>query len=288
MDIKKVLEETTIELLRRASIQLPGDIIKALKRARREETSNIGRQQLGNILKNLQAAKEMSRPICQDTGLITFYVTIGNEFGDPGFLLESLTKATRKATHDIPLRPNAVHPLTRKNSGDNSGTGVPIVSYEIVQGDYVELTVLPKGAGAENMSTLTMLPPSAGIHGIKQFIINTVVTADGKPCPPIILGIGIGGKADLAMTLATRSLLRPLGTHHPQKEVAKLEEELLELVNATGIGPMGLGGKYTALGLNIEYAYCHPASLPVGITMQCWAHRRATARIYRDGQIEYI
>ena len=288
MDIKRVVEDTAVEVLRKASMELPSDVLEALKKAYEEETSELGKSQLGAILENIKLAREMNRPLCQDTGLIIFYATIGNGFGDFTFLPDALTKATRRATRDIPLRPNAVHPLTRRNSGDNTGTGVPIINYEITAGDYLELTALPKGAGSENMSALAMLPPSAGVRGVKRFVVDAVIAAGGKPCPPTVIGVGIGGKADSALRLAKRALLRPLDKRHPEKEIAQLEEELLRMVNSTGVGPMGLGGRCTALGLNIEYAYSHAAGLPVGINFQCWANRKAKARIHKDGRVEYM
>jgi fumarate hydratase subunit alpha len=288
MDIKKIFEDTGVELLRRASINLPKDVMAALKKAYQEETSDIGKSQLSAILENIKLAEEIKTPICQDTGLMIFYATIGSDFGDFADLPEALIEATRRATREIPLRPNAVHPLTRKNPGDNVGVGVPVITYDIVKGDYIELTALPKGGGSENMSVLKMLTPSDGVKGLKKFVIDTIVDSGGKPCPPTIIGIGIGGVADTAVKLAKKALLRPIDQHHPDKEIADLEKELLGMVNSTGVGPMGLGGKYTALGLNIEYAYCHTTALPVGINIQCWCGRKAKAKIHKDGRVEYM
>ena len=287
--MKKVVEDTAIELLRKASIELPADVLEALKKAYDDEgTSDLGRSQLGSILENIKLAKELGSPLCQDTGIIAFHVTLGNGFGDFAFIPEALTRATQRATRQVPLRPNAVHPMTRRNLGDNTGTGVPIIDYAVTPGDYLELTAMPKGAGSENMSALAMLTPIVGIEGIKRFVVETVTAAGAKPCPPVIVGIGIGGKADSAMKLATMAVLRPLDKRHSENELAQLEVELLEMVNSTGIGVMGLGGKYTALSVNIEYAYSHTASLPVGINIGCWANRRAGARIHNDGRVEYL
>lgn len=288
MDIKIVIEDTAIDILRKASLNLPTDIVKALNEAYIEETSELGKIQLGTILENIKRAEERNSPICQDTGIIIFYATIGNGFGNIAFLQEVLTKATQKATQSIPLRPNAVHPLTRCNSGDNTGTGMPIIHYEISDSDYIELIALPKGAGSENMSVLTIFPPSAGEKGIKKFVVDSVIAAGGKPCPPTIIGVGIGGCSDLAMTLAKKALLRPINKRHPEDKIARLENELFTMVNSTGVGPMGLGGKCTTLGVNVEYAHSHVASLPVGINFQCWANRKAGARIHKDGRVEYL
>jgi fumarate hydratase subunit alpha len=184
------------------------------------------------------------------------------------------------ASKEIPLRPNIVHPISRKNSGDNTGAGVPVIEFEVLDGkDFIEISVLPKGAGSENMSALRMLNPSEGIVGIKKFVLDTVAAAGSNPCPPTIVGIGIGGTADRAMLLSKRALLRSLDSRNSDAAMAKLEKELLTDVNQLGIGPMGLGGKTTSLGVCVEYSFCHTASLPVAVNIQCWANRKAKARI---------
>lgn len=224
--------------------------------------------------------------MCQDTGTITFFVEAGVENPYLKGLKEKLINATKRATVEIPLRPNAVDLLTNKNSGDNTGRFVPIIHWELVEGDKIKIYVLPKGGGSENCSALAMLNPSEGIEGVKKFIVKTVIKGGGKPCPPIIVGVGIGGGADFALKLAKKALLRALGVRHEKEEIAKLEEEILEEINALGIGPMGLGGKTTALDVKIEYAHRHPASLPVGIIIQCWANRKAIVEIERDGKVK--
>jgi fumarate hydratase subunit alpha len=286
MDIKNVVEDAVVELLRKVSIELSPDIMEALTNAYENEVSDLGKSQLEAILENIRLAKEINKPICQDTGLMIFYVTIGNEFGDFSFIPDTLATATRRATAEIPLRPNAVHPLTGQSQRDNTGVNVPIIHYDITAGDYIEITALPKGGGAENMSALAMLAPAMGVKGIKKFVIERIIAAGGKPCPPTVIGLGIGGKADYTLALAKKALLRPINKRHPEKLIADLEVELLKMVNATGVGPMGLGGNYTCLGVNIEYAYRHPASFPVGMNVQCWADRRGTARINKDGTKE--
>jgi fumarate hydratase subunit alpha len=228
----------------------------------------------------------MGRPVCQDTGIVSFFIK-GRSLNYKGFE-ETLKRATVRATKEVPLRPNAVHPLTRRNSGDNTGVHIPGVTYMYEDTDHVELTVMLKGAGSENMSALYMISPSEGVNGIKRAVLETVVRAGGQPCPPIVVSIDIGGTVDLTFKLAKMALMRPLGMRHPEEEVAKLERELLAIINSTGIGPMGLGGKITALDVKIEYAYCHTASLPVGVNIQCWADRRATARIYPNGSWEIL
>jgi len=281
-----LIKETVIELLRKASTKLPADVEEALKKAFDAEEKDVARMQLSAIIENIRLAEQMSTPMCQDTGVPIFYVDMGK------VKTETIEKAIRdgvtEATKVVPLRPNAVHPISRKNPGDNVGRDMPYVNFSMSDHDYLEISVLPKGAGSENMSALKMLTPSEGLKGIKSFILDTIVKAGGKPCPPIIVGIGIGGSSDIAAKLAKRALLRPITERHADKEIAQLETELLEALNMTGIGPMGLGGKTTALGVNVEYAYCHTASLPVAVNIQCWAGRRATARIYENGRVEFV
>jgi len=288
LGIEETVEKTAVEALRRAVVHLPRDIKDAIRSAYEKESSDTAKTQLKAILDNIGLGEEGETPICQDTGVILFYVTIGKDFGNVSFVPTALTKAVRIATEKVPLRPNAVHPLTRKNSNDNTGASMPHITWDITEGDYVELTAMPKGAGSENMSALAMLTPGEGATAVKRFVIDHVIKVGAQPCPPTIIGVGIGGSADVALKLAKKALLRPISLRHSEPEIASLERELLKGVNMTGIGPMGLGGDCTSLGVNVEYAYCHTASLPVGINMQCWAARRATARIHRGGKVEFI
>jgi fumarate hydratase subunit alpha len=181
-----------------------------------------------------------------------------------------------------------VNPFTNKNSGDNTGRYIPYVNWEISDGDWLEISVLLKGGGSENACALRMMEPSEGVEGMKKFVVECVLKAGGMPCPPTIVGVGVGGGADIAMALAKRALLRPIGEENPNMDLAKIEKELCEAINVTGIGPMGLGGDVTALDVKIEYAHRHPASYPVAVAFQCWAARRAAARIYPNGEIEYL
>jgi fumarase alpha subunit (EC 4.2.1.2) len=278
------LVESLAEALARASTILPEEVVQALRKARDEE-EGPARVQLEAILKNVEMAKAGKLPICQDTGTPTFFVRFGVDFPKLGELLEAIPEAVRRATKAVPLRPNTVHPFSGKNPGDNTGCFVPAVTWEPVPGKDVEIHVLPKGGGSENCCALKMLTPGVGLRGVKEAVVEHVVSCGGLPCPPTIVGVGIGGGADLAMKLGKLALLRPLGARHPEPEVAALEKELEELINASGVGPMGLGGKTTVLAVHVEYAHRHPASLPLGIVIQCWAHRRATVRIASDGSI---
>ena len=286
--LESVVEDTAIELFRVSVTRLPEDVKKALAEAKEREASEVARKQLEAILLNIKLAEESGRPMCQDTGILNLYLKAGDHFPALGGLPAILRRAVKKATKTVPLRPNAVTPLSRMNTGDNTGEHVPYLNWTIVGGDSLELSVLPKGGGSENMCALKMLSPSQGVKGIKQFVVDSVFSAGGQPCPPTILGVGIGGGADIAMKIAKLAIMRPLDTRHPDAEIASLEVELLELVNATGVGAMGLGGSTTSLGVNVEWAHCHTASLPVALAVQCWAARRATARITRDGNVRYL
>ena len=284
-----LIKNTVIELLKDSSTKLPLDVKNALEKAYEVE-EGPAKAQLEAILKNIKMAEETSTPMCQDTGIHIFFVKIG-DVENPKLekkLTSIIIDGVREATRTVPLRPNAVHPLTRKNPGDNVGDYMPYINFTPIDSDYIEITAMPKGAGSENMSKVAMLNPSDGIKGIKKFALDTVVSAGSKPCPPTIIGLGIGGSADISIKLAKMALLRPIDQRHPDPTVATLEKELFEAFNSLGIGVMGLGGKTTVLGVNAELGYCHTASLPVAINVQCWAGRKATARIYKDGTVEHL
>ncbi len=288
MTIENLVEDVAVRLLQLAVTELPHDVKEALKEAYRDEESEAGRTQLEAIIDNVKLAEKTCTPMCQDTGVIIFYVKAGAKAKDLDKIEQALREATKRATKEVPLRPNAVNPLTGENSGDNTGRFVPFIHWEIVPGNNVEITVFPKGGGSENVCALGMIRPGEGIKGLKKFVLDTVVSAGAKPCPPNILGVAIGGGADIAMKLAKAALLRPLNQPNPDPQLAELEKELYEAANSTGIGPMGLGGKFTVLGVNVEYAHRHPASYPVAVAVQCWAARRASAKIHPDGKVEYL
>ncbi len=274
-----------VDAVRIAETILPNDVILALEEARERE-EGAARVQLEAMLKNVDAARDGSIPMCQDTGIQTFIVRVGADFPGLSSLRSVIAEAVRRATMQVPLRPNTVHPFTGENPGDNVGYHVPYISWEIVDGNECVIDLLPKGGGSENCGGLGMLSPGVGIKGIKRFVVDHVVACAGKPCPPGIVGVGIGGGADLSLKLGKLSLLRPVGSRHKEDNVALLEESLRDLINQSGIGPMGMGGKTTCLDVHIEYAHRHPASLPVGIVYQCWADRRARVMIDASGKIE--
>lgn len=278
---QKDFETGLVQLILKAETELPLDIIAALKKALHIETGPA-KLQLEGILANVEMAKKKRCPMCQDTGILTFFVNIGTGFPAIGKIKQSIEHAVIRATREIPLRPNTIDPVTNKNHSDNLGSYLPHILWDFVRGDDVHIVILPKGSGSDNMSALGMLSPNVGTQGIKKFVMDTVKKAGGRPCPPIVVGVGIGGSADLVMNLGKRALLRPVGIHHSEKPIAQLEDELLETINKTGIGPMGLGGKVTALDVHIETAHRHPASFPVGVMIQCWADRRASMIVHKD------
>ncbi len=284
----KVVEDIAVRLLQLAVTELPQDVKDALRKAHHEEDSTVGRAQLKAILDNVELAEKTQSPICQDTGVVIFYVKAGAQVKGLDKIEDALRKGTARATREVPLRPNAVNPFTQKNTGDNTGRNIPYINWEVVPGDAIEITVLPKGGGSENVSALGMLSPSRGIKGLKKFVVDTVIKGGAKPCPPIVLGVAVGGGADIALKLAKATLLKPLGEPNIDPELAKLEEELREAINSTGIGPMGLGGKTTVLDLKVDFAHRHPASYPVAVVVQCWAARRASVCIYSDGKVDYL
>ena len=224
--------------------------------------------------------------MCQDTGIQTFFVEVGIDFPEISKLKKIIENGVKKATEEIPLRPNTMNPLTNANHKDNTGLHIPYITWELVEGDKVTITAFPKGGGSENMSKLGMLKPGVGIEGVKDFVVEEMVKAAGQPCPPTVVGVGIGGGADLSLKLGKKALLRPVGVRNKDKKIAKIEEELIKRINASGIGPMGLGGKTTVLDVHVEIAHRHPASLPVGMAVQCWADRRARMIIHSDGSWE--
>ncbi|MFX1264259.1 MAG: fumarate hydratase [Promethearchaeota archaeon] len=286
-DPMQVIEDTAARLLRMAATKLPKDVEDALRTARETETDETAKTQLSAIIQNIEIAEE-GIPMCQDTGIIIFYVKVGYEFPFMGEIREALTNATRKATAEVPLRPNAVDPIVGGNSGDNTGTRIPWINWELVPGDTLEVIAFPKGGGSENVSIVGMLKPGVGLAGVKKLVTDNAMSYMGKACSPNIIGVGIGGGADIAIKIAKQQLLRPIGDRHPVPEVAKIEEDLIAAINSTGIGPMGLGGKTTVLDVKVDYAMRHPASLPVGVAVQCWAARHSKAVISKDLQVRYV
>lgn len=277
--------EIIAQALGEAVIIMPEDLVCAMQKAHDAETGQLAKLQLGTMLENVRLAEKEHVPVCEDTGIQTIFLDIGKNFPHLADLMNAIPEAVRLATVSGPLRPNAVNPFTGKNSGDNLGPNAPAINVTVVEGDGATIHLLPKGGGSEQLSALWMLTPADGIKGLKREVLAHIQKAGGRPCPPVIVGIGVGGSADTCIKLAKRSLLRPLGSPNPDSSAAALEKELLESINQLGVGPMGMGGKTTALAVNVEYAPRHPATFPVGLVMQCWCHRHATINFDRDGQV---
>ena len=271
------ITETVARLSKEANYYLPEDVLDALKKARREEEAPRAQKVLDMILRNSEIAEEKQIALCQDTGTTVLFLEIGQDVHlVGGDLYEALADGVRQGYKEGFLRNSMVkQPFSaRINTGDNSP---PIVHTDIVPGEGLKVTILPKGGGCENMSRLAILRPGDGKKGVIDFTLRAIEESGGNPCPPLIVGVGIGGTAEHVMHLAKKSLLRKVGEHHPDQEVADLEEELLERVNASGIGPQAWGGRSTALAVNIETHPTHITSLPVGVNLQCHSARLKTA-----------
>lgn len=272
LSLSGALTDATEKALIEAEIRLPSDVLAALRKAAAAESNEGARSELATILENIALAEERRVPICQDTGVPVVYLTLPPDIPLSPSIYEAVREGVRRATVAVPLRPNVVDPITRRNTGDNTGVGMPII--HVTPGDRLTVTVLPKGAGSENASRLGMLLPSR-VDDIPKFVTETMLIAGGRPCPPVFLGVGIGGTFDGVAALAKEALLLPLDT------MDGYEQEICDAVNALGIGPMGLGGDTTALAVKVKRADCHTASLPVAVNVQCWACRRATVEVSR-------
>jgi fumarate hydratase subunit alpha len=266
------LADATFEAYKSAVIRLPPDVLRAIKKAAAAETSLVARGEFANILSNIEVAERLGVPMCQDTGVPVIYLTLTPDVPLSQNLYDAVADGVRRATSEVPLRPNVVDPITRHNSGDNTGVGMPAI--HVKPDKKFTVTVLPKGAGAENMSRTVMLLPSQKDQ-IEKFVVETVYLAGSRPCPPVIIGVGIGGTFDGAAALAKEALLEPVDT------ITDYEAGILCAVNRLGIGPMGLGGDFTALAVKVKTAGCHTASLPVSVNIQCWANRHATVEVKR-------
>lgn len=267
---KRIIAEVRDSVIR-ANYELGEDVVQAFKDALGYEESPVARDILGQLMENATIAKEERIPICQDTGVAVVFVELGQEVSIVGGDFKSaLEEGIRQGYEDGFLRKSVCHPFTRQNTGDNTPI---IVHVDVVPGDKLKIWVVPKGGGSENMSQLFMLPPSAGWAGIREKVVETVEDAGPNPCPPTIVGVGIGGNFEQSALMAKKALLRPLGTKNQDPELAKMEEELLIEINKTGIGPQGLGGRVTSLAVHILMMPCHIASLPLAVNIQCHATR---------------
>ncbi len=271
------IEETVARLCIEANRKLPQDVLDAIKRAKKEEPWPEANRVLGLLTDNVALASEKCLPICQDTGMACVFVELGQDVHIEGDFEKAVNDGVRRGYEEGLLRKSVVSdPLRRVNTGDNTPA---LISLHLVAGDKLRLSVMPKGFGSENMSALKMLKPADGVEGVKKFVLDTVISAGANPCPPIVVGVGIGGSFDKAAYLAKRALLRPLCMPNEDVYYAELEKELLNAINDSGIGPQGFGGKTTAIGLAIETMPTHVAGLPVAVNISCHATRRASAEL---------
>ncbi len=277
-DIKaEEITKTVSRLFLEANFFLPEEVTAALKQARETEESAVGRDVLDRILENKDISAEERIPLCQDTGSAVVFLELGQEVHIVGGdLYEAVNEGVRQGYNEGYLRKSIVDQphSARVNTKDNTPA---IIHTDIAPGDKLKITVMPKGGGAENMSRLAMMPPARGRQGIIDFVVNAVEEAGSNPCPPVIVGVGIGGTAETTMLLAKKALLRKIGEPNPNSEYAELEKEILQRVNNLGIGPMGYGGRTTALAVNIEVFPCHIASMPVAVNLQCHSARHKEA-----------
>ncbi len=260
-----------------ATTRLNDDMIRALESSHSKEESPSGKDILVQILENARIAGDECLSLCQDAGMAVIFVELGQEVHlTGGDLTEAINHGVRQGYRDGYLRPSTLDPLTRKPFEDNTPA---IIHLAIVPGENVTLHVLTKGFGGENQSRVELFPPSVGIEGVRQFVLDTVKKAGANACPPVIVGVGIGGNLEMSALIAKKSLLRPIGCRHADPMIAGLEEELLEAINRTGIGPQGLGGRITALDVHVETYPTHIGSLPVAVNLQCHSHRHKTMNI---------
>lgn len=272
-DITKAVRNLCIQ----ACTVLGHDVIYRLNHALETEDSTIGRMVLEKIIQNAEIASTEHIPLCQDTGMAVVFLEIGQEVHIVGdFLEDAINEGVRQGYRDGFLRKSTLDPISRINFGDNTPA---VIHTEIVRGETFRITLAPKGFGSENMSRVMMFPPSAGIEGVKDFVVQRVIESGGNPCPPIVVGVGLGGTFEKSAFIAKKALLRPLGSENSDPTLAALESELLERINRSGIGPMGLGGTTTALAVHINSYPTHIASLPVAVNIQCHSCRHAEVEL---------
>jgi fumarate hydratase subunit alpha/L(+)-tartrate dehydratase alpha subunit len=281
----QAVEEAAKQTYIRALKALPPDIKGGFARLSETETAPRAQEILRTMVKNIDVAEANDNLLCQDTGVPIYNVTIGrNVEVDGADLVAAIRRGCERATREHPLRSSVVHPLTRKNEHTSCGIGVPVIHVDFsAQPERLEIQMIPKGSGSENNSFLKMAIPAEGVDAIKEFVVDCVINAGGKTCPPTIVGVGIGGTSDLCVALAKRAAVRPLGSVCEDPEGAKLERELTQAVNRLGVGPQGLGGDSTAFAVHIELAATHITMNPVAVNMQCHSARRSRATITPDG-----
>lgn len=285
---KETLKAAVKAVWIRSLTQIQPDILEGLEKAREAERNERAKKYLEIIIENARIAAKNGTVICQDTGVPTFYIRTSLGFPYEDSLRDAFEEAMREMTlKEFPMRSMVVNPLTREERGDNTGDNVPILHIELEPGlDYMEILAAPKGAGSGMWSSMAILPPSAGAKGIKKYVVDSVLHAGSNPCPPIIVGVGVGGTAAEVTHQATLASIRPINKRNPNSAFAKLEEELKDALNLSQIGVMGMGGDTTVLAVNMEYSGAHNPWLPVAVNINCWPGRRAVCRLYADGRLE--
>lgn len=284
IDVSQI-EEVAKDLYIRALKVLPDDIKSGFQRLDRSETDATAKSVLGTMIANIEVAERTDNLLCQDTGIPIYNITIGNNVNVDGRALkDAVRRGCERATREHPLRSSVVHPITRKNEHTSCGQRVPVINFDYSDDpEALRIEMIPKGSGSENGSFLKMCIPAEGEMGIKTFVVDKIMEAGGKVCPPTIVGVGVGGTADLCMHLAKIAATRPLGSVCEDADGARLEKELSEAVNSLGIGPQGLGGDSTAFAVHVETAATHITMNPVAVNIQCHSARRASATITPKG-----
>lgn len=283
-----LVETTCRDLYIQSLKEIPPDVVEAVKQAAARETSEVAKRIFSHYLNSIELGRNENMIVCQDTGIPIYWVEIGGDLRlDGARLNQAIIAGTERATREHPLRSSIVSPLGRENRQTSTGERIPVIHYDFVAGsDALDILFMPKGSGSENMSFMKMLVPADGVNGIKKFVLEHVVGAGAKPCPPTVVGVGIGGSSDLCMAMAKKATTRPLGSRNADPQMAALEVELFEAINQTGIGPQGLGGNTTALAVNIESAWTHITCNPVAVNMQCWRSERRRATLSPDGSVK--
>ena len=273
LDVSTIVDDIA-KMCVNANYYVEDALLRALKKAKNDETSELGKNILGQIIENDEIASQTHVPMCQDTGFVVAFVEVGTDLRLVGDLEAAINEGVRRGYQEGYLRKSVVgHPLNRVNTKDNTPA---IIHYKLTAGDQLKVTIAPKGAGSENQSQLRMLKPAEGYEGVKQVVIDTVLNAGGNPCPPIIVGVGIGGSFEKCALMAKVALMRSLDDISDDEIAAKLEQELLVAINELNVGPMGFGGKTTALAVKVNTYPCHIAALPVAVNIQCHASRHLT------------
>ncbi|MDR2801105.1 MAG: fumarate hydratase [Desulfovibrio sp.] len=284
-----IVEEAAKQLYIKALCDLPPDVREALKKAYTRETNPAARGVFEAMFKAIDIADKKKTLLCQDTGLPIYKIMIGSQFFWNGAKIKkALYEGAKRATQEFPFRGSSTHAITRINPQTSVGPGLPVTYFDFNdESDTLDILMIPKGSGSENMSRMQMFYPQHGIKAVKKFVLDTVIESSANPCPPGIIGIGLGGTSDLVMKLAKDAIARPVGQRSLDPMLAEMEVELEDAINATGRGPMGLGGDVSCLAVHIESAYTHITQNPVAVNTQCWPARRARARITPSGEVTY-